>query len=192
MNSPDGIGFTLRSNYDGQGISEQKNLEKSLNRYFPLLLPGLFGGLLAWILYPPLDAGPFVAFGLCVFLLPLILQLTSSLRERLGDDIGRLRTAYVYSGITLTVLASLLLLNGWLDKSPRTVMRTSVIGKTVTRGKGGSEYIVTVTSWRPGRRTEDFYVGSIGFNRFVVGKTIRVELHRGFFGLPWSGDISPE
>jgi hypothetical protein len=192
MNSPGGIGFTLKSKYDRQGVSEQKNLEKSLNRYFPLLLPGLFGGLLAWIIYPPLDAGPFVAFGLCVFLLPMILQLTSSLRERLGDDIGRLRTAYVYSSITLTVLASLLLLNGWLDKSPRTVVRTSVIGKTVTRGKGGSQYIVTVTSWRPGRRTEDFYVGSIEFTRFVVGKTIRVGLHRGFFGLPWSGNISPE
>ena len=82
----------------------------------------------------------------------------------------------MYSGITLTVLASFLLLNGWLDKSPRSVVRTSVIGKTVTRGKGGSEYIVTVTSWRPGRRTEDFYVSSLGFDRFVVGKTIKDEL----------------
>ena len=191
MNGTAGIELKVNSDADRKNASAERYAEKSLNKYFCLSLPGLFGGLLAWIIYPPLDAGPFVAFGLCVFLLPMLLQLRSSLLNRLNDDIERSRKAYVYSSIALAVLASMLLLNGWCDKSPQTVMKATLVRKTVTRGRG-VQHILTVASWRPGRRTKDFYVSSIGFNRFVVGKTIRVQLHRGFFGLPWSGNISPE
>jgi hypothetical protein len=176
---------------DASRISLAKDAKKSLNKYSFLLVPGIFGGLLAWVIYPPLDAGPFVALGMCVLLLPMLLQLRSSLVNRLEDDIERLQKAYVYSSIALAVLASMLLLNGWFDKSPQTVMKAILVQKTVTRGRG-AQHILTVASWRPGRRTENFYVSSIGFNRFVLGKTIRVQLHRGFFGLPWSGNILPE
>jgi hypothetical protein len=40
--------------------------------------------------------------------------------------------------------------------------------------------------------SEEFEVGSRTFDRAAVGQTVTVELHNGFFGLPWSGGISPE
>lgn len=169
-----------------------KGREKSLNRYSFLLVPGIFGGLLAWVIYPPLDAGPFVAFGLCVLFLPIILQLRSVARNRLNEDLGRLRTAYIYSSLALAILASMLLLNGRLDQSPRNIVRATVVRKTATGGKGGIQYVLTVSSWRPARSTEDFYVSSLEFNRAAVGKAVRVELHSGFLGLSWSGNVSPE
>jgi hypothetical protein len=193
MNSSSGIEFQLQhSDSGGNSLGAAKDSKKSLNRYSFLLIPGIFGGLLAWFIYPPLDAGPFVAFGLCVLFLPVMLQLGSFARNRLNEDVGRLRTAYIYSSLALAMLASLLLLNGWSDQSPRNVVRATVVRKTATRGKGGTQYVLTVSSWRPARSTEDFYVSSLEFKRAAVGKTVGVELHRGFLGLPWSGTVSPE
>lgn len=53
-------------------------------------------------------------------------------------------------------------------------------------------YYLWVTSWRPGRTEEDFNIGSREFDRARIGKTVTVELHSGFFGLPWRGDILAE
>jgi hypothetical protein len=163
-----------------------------VNKYFLLLVPGLLGNLLGYALYPPLDAGPLLGFGLCVFSLPVLLQLASGLRKRLSENVGRLRTVYAYSSLALMLLALLLLLNGWLDGSPPNAVRSTVIQKTATMRKAGIQYRLTVSSWRPGRSGKEFEVGSRTFNRAVVGKTVTVELHKGFFGLPWSGSISPE
>lgn len=169
-----------------------RDMGKSLSKYSLLLAPGVFGGLFAYVVYPPLDQGLLVTFALCVLFLPMVLQLRSILRRRVSEDARRLRTAYVYSSIALAVLALLLILDGWLDKSPRSVVTTAVIEKKAVRGKSGTSYVLTVSSWRRGRRTEDFRVSSYEFNRPVVGKTVAVELNKGFFNLPWSGNISPE
>lgn len=176
----------------GSSLSSARDVRKSLSRYSLLLAPGLLGGLFPYVVYPPLDQGLLVTFALCVLFLPMALQLRSIVRRRLSEDAGRLRSAYVYSSLALAVLALLLILNGWLDRSPRSVVRTAVIEKKAVRGKGGTRYVLTVSSWRPGRRTEDFRVSSYEFNRSVVGKTVAVELHKGFFNLPWFGNISPE
>ena len=155
-------------------------------------MPGLLGSLLGYFAYPPLDGGPLLALGVGVFFLPMVLQLVSVTRKRLNEDGGRLRTAYAYSSLALVLLALLLLLNGWLDSSPRSAVRSTVLQKTVTRRKSTTHYRLTVSSWRPGKGEEEFYVGLRTFNRAVVGKTVTVELHKGFFGLPWSGGIAPE
>jgi hypothetical protein len=192
--STGGIELRLRKDPDrGESLLPSANdAKKSLNRYSLLLAPGILGGLLACVVYPPLDLGPLVAFGLGVLFLPVALQFRSLLRKRLSEDVGWLRRVYVYSSVVLATLALLLLLNGWLDSSPRSVVRATVIQKQVSRGRGGTRYCLTVSSWRPGKSLEDFYVGPHTFNRAVVGKTVRVELHKGYLGLPWSGNISPE
>jgi hypothetical protein len=71
-------------------------------------------------------------------------------------------------------------------------VRSTVIQKTITMRKSGRAYHLTVSSWRPSRSEEEFEVGSRTFDRAAVGQTVTVELHNGFFGLPWSGGISPE
>jgi hypothetical protein len=180
------------SGRDGCASPSAKDVRKSLNKYSFLLAPGILAVFLGVVVYPPLDFGPLLALSICVFLLPLVLQLVSILRKRLAEDAGGLRRVYVGSGFTLALLGLLLLLNGRLDVSPRTTVRATVTQKTITRGKSGSSYTLTVSSWRPGRTEEEFWVAQRAFDRAVVGKTVTVELHKGYFGLPWSGRISPE
>jgi hypothetical protein len=91
----------------------------------PFRWPGLLGSMLGYIVYPPLDAGPFLAFVSCVFCLPIPLQLASVLRKRLREDAGWSRTVYACSNLALMLLALLLFLNGRLDDSPSTDASTA-------------------------------------------------------------------
>src|SRR5579863_9473230 len=139
-------------------LASARDARKSLNKYSLLPAPGLLGSVLGYIVYPPLDAGPVLAIGLCVFSVPLLLQLASTLRKRLSEDVGWLRAVYAYSSLALMLLALLLLLNGRLDTSPPNAVRSTVIRKTVTRRKSALTYLITVSSWRPGRSEEEFAV----------------------------------
>jgi hypothetical protein len=163
---------------------------KSLDPYSLLLAPGLLGGLFAYIVYPPLDAGPLVAFGLCVFVLPFALKVSSMVRERLSEDVGRLRTVYICASFALLLLSLLVLVNGWKDRSPRSAVRATVIQKTSTRRRGTTSYNVIVSSWRPGRNVEELRVGARTYNNAVVGKPVTVGVHKGAFGLPWYEYVS--
>lgn len=166
-----------------------KPVSKSLNNYSLLLAPGTLGGLFVYVVYPPLDQTLLLIFGLCVFFLPMLLQLRSIMRKRLVADAAMLRKMYLCSSLVLAFFATILLLNGKLDKSPRTLVRTNLVQKSLSRGRGGDTYTLTVSSWRPGKRSEDFRVDSRLFARAVVGEPVTVELHKGYFGIPWSGEI---
>jgi hypothetical protein len=147
-----------------------------------LLIPGVFFGLLPLGIYPPVDTRVAMGFLLGFFLLPVVLQVFSLAP----------RAVYIAASTALVLLGVLLLLNGGLDKSPSSEVRTTVIRKTVLRGRRGTQYDLAVSSWRPGRSQEHFKVTSREFDRAVVGKIALVELHKGFFGVPWYGNISPE
>jgi hypothetical protein len=157
------------------------------------MVPGVILSLHAQALYHPLDARVPMGFMLSVFLLPVALQMLSFLRRQPSENVGRWRALYICSGLALVLLAFLLFLNGHLDSSPLDRVRTMVIHKAVISGtKGSIQYNLTVSSWRAGRNLENFNVVRNVFDRAVVGKTVTVELHKGFFGLPWLGSISPE
>ena len=142
--------------------------------------------------FPPWTKAPLRRFGSVPSRLPWCCTLRSIWRNRLRADAGKLRKACVYSSLILTTLVLLVLMNGFLDKSPRSTVRTVVIGKARHTSRGGTDYTLTVASWRPRRATEEFQVSSFDFQHAVVGRTVRIELHKGFFNLPWSGNISPE
>jgi hypothetical protein len=148
------------------------------------------GGIFAYIVYPPLDSGPLVALGLCIFLLPFVLKLSSVLRKRLSEDAGRLRTVYVCASFALLLLSLLVLVNGWQDKAPVSPVSATVIQKTPTRHMSTTSYNVTVSSWRPGRSVEELTVGARTYDNAVVGKPVTVGLHKGAFGLPWYEYVS--
>src|SRR6266849_8295679 len=59
----------------GNPLPSAGRTRKALNNYSLLLAPGLLLGLLAYIVFPPLDSGPLVALGFCTFFLPLVMQL---------------------------------------------------------------------------------------------------------------------
>jgi hypothetical protein len=163
---------------------------KSLNPYSLLLAPGLLGGIFAYVVYPPLDSGPLVAFGMCVFLLPFVLKLSSVVRKRLSEDVGSLRTVYVCASFALLLLSLVVLVNGWQDRSPRSAVRATVIQKTFTQRRGTTSYSVIVSSWRPGRSVEELTVGARTYNNAVVGKPVMVGVRKGVFGLPWYEYVS--
>ena len=166
-----------------------KQAKNSLNNYSLLLAPGILGGVFAYVVYPPLDQALLVIFGLCVLFLPILLQLRSTMRKRLADDAPMLRKVYVSASLVLALFAGFLLLNGRLDNSPQTLVTTTLVQKTLSRGRGGTAYTLTVSSWRPGRRSEDFRVNSRAFARAAVGQPVTIELHRGYYGDPWTGNI---
>ncbi len=142
------------------------------------LAPGIFGSFFAYSLYPLLD-GRYVLMGI-VF---LFLILT-----------GLVPRAAVLSGFALALLAAALMLNGALDKFPPAEIKTTVVRKATVTGsqKHGTQYHVIVSSWRPGRTVEQLNVDSSVYRRAVVGKVAMVELHKGYFGIPWFGNISPQ
>lgn len=156
-----------------------------------ILVPGLLVCMTARMIYPLLDDGP--AFGLMVvlFLLPFVIQLIFVLRKQ--PNARLLRLAYGLSGCVLMIFALCLLLNGGMDKSASTTMTATVIRKSVDTGRHGTQqYHLIVSSWRPGRSSEDLNVGSHVFQRAAVGRNVSVEVHQGFFNLPWSGKIRTE
>jgi hypothetical protein len=142
------------------------------------LAPGLFGSYFAYSLYPLLD-GRYVP----IVVIFLFFVLT-----------GVVPRATVFSGLALALLAAALLLNGALDRVPATEVKTTVIRKAMVTGsqKYGTHYDVIVSSWRPGRTEEQFKVDSSVYRRAVVGRGATVELHKGYLGIPWYGNISPE
>ena len=186
-----GLEFELQCPACGDGsLPSRQQAGKTLGNYSLLLAPGLLAGIFAYIVFPPLDADAMLALGICILMLPLLMELWSIVKKRQSEDTARLRTAYLYSSIVLLLLALLPLLNGWLDKSPTSAVRTTVLQKTSYRHRSGTSYYITVPSWRPGRSDEELRVGSRLYNNVVIGKSVTVEVHKGFFGLPWMGDVS--
>jgi len=92
-------------------IASTANAWKGWN--FIPLAPGLFGGILAYSVYPLLD-GRYVLMGV-VFLLLLLA--------------GLVPRAAAYSGLALALLAAALFLNGALDKRPPAEMKTTSSGR---------------------------------------------------------------
>jgi hypothetical protein len=161
-------------------------------RYIFWLVPGFLGSLLAYYLYPPIigDSRFRSLWLVGLFVLALVLpRLWNIVRKRPSDDMA-FPAACVFSSLAYALIALLFLLNGGLDRFPPSEVRTTVIRKVATVKQ--TKYHVIVSSWRPDKAEEDFTVDPAIFRRTVVGKTVTVELHKGFFGVPWSGNISPE
>jgi hypothetical protein len=159
--------------------------------YFLLLMPGLVACMAARAKYQLLDDRGALGLMIAFFLLPFGIQLVLILRKQWNARL--LRIAFSCSGCALVILALLLFVNGGMDRSPGTVMRASVIRKSVLTGRHGTrQYNLKVSSWRPGRDSEDLNVSLGVFRRAVVGRNVAIEVHQGYFGYLWSGRIAAE
>jgi hypothetical protein len=157
--------------------------------YFLLLIPAGMLALQPLAIYPPLDTRFPMGFIICAFLLSAIPRLTSIVQRQSGNGMKWWRMVSTASGLALPLLGLLLFLNGRLDKSTPLDMKTTVIRKIAPIGYREAQYRLTVSSWRPGRNFEYLNVSSHVFERAVVGKSILLELHQGYFGLSWYRDI---
>lgn len=189
--STSGIELQLNGPSEHGGVAAPALRGKLVVRIL-LLVPGVLLSLIPLSTYPPLDTRVVMGITICVYLLPLTAVLLSNVRKR-AVNAGRFqRGVFTYSSVALMLLGAFLLINGALDKFPRTELRTEVFKKVVLNGRYGRQYRLFVYSWRPGRSVEDLNVVQQVFDRATVGKTLIVEVHHGFFGLPWYGKISPE
>ena len=173
----------------GKPLPTARQINKKLKNYPIPALAGLFGVLAAVHLYPPLDRNPVFEITLCIFFFPMIFHVVSAVRKRLALDANRLKSAYLYGGAAVVLLALVIAGNGALDSSPVRLVRSSIIGKSITSGRHSTTHHFFVASWRPGRSAEDLAVAVPLYVRGSIGQAITVEVHSGLFGLPWYGEI---
>jgi hypothetical protein len=191
-NSSRGIGFGVANPSAPGGNAPAPSVDAGLVLYILLLVPGVFFALLPFSLYPPVDRHQVMRILLGAYLLPWALFSFRLVRKRPGEGTRWLRATFAWSSLALVLLGILLLINGGLDRSPHSELQATVLRKVVLTGRHGTQqHILTVSSWRPGRKSEDLGVVSRVFDRIRVGQSVIVELHHGFFGLPWLGPISP-
>jgi hypothetical protein len=176
----------------GKPLPSARQINRQLNNYPIPALVGLLGTIAANYFYPLLDSNPLFAIVLCIFFLPIIFHISSSMRKRLVLDADRLKKAYLYCGALVIFLALLIAVNGALDMSPVTVVKSAIVRKSISSGRYSTTHHFHVASWRPGKNTENLTVGIPLYVRASVGQSVAIEMHNGLFGLPWYGHISLE
>jgi hypothetical protein len=167
-------------------------LKKKFQKHTLLMVLGLLGVFGATRFYRELDGDRVIWVTLGIFFFPVIWHVISSARKRLQEDADRLQMVYRYAGFAILALAGVVGLNGALDWTPATPVKTSILGKTISHGRRSTTYRLVVASWREGRMEERLEVSQTTFRGTFVGEPVVIELHRGVFGLPWYGRISPE
>jgi hypothetical protein len=172
----------------GKPIAPVEETKESLNKYAFLLLTGLIAAIVANRLYPPLDGDKFFVVVWSAFLLPIILSIISARRGGSGLHVSRLKTAYFCCGLITVGLALFIAANGSLDQSPVRLVKSSIL-RTSRPTRRYAGLTLFVASWRPGRSTEKLWAGVPVSITASPGDSISVEVHDGFFGLPWHGNI---
>lgn len=168
--------------------AEESN--KALGKYPHVAIAGLAGMAASIYLYPTVERHILPVVGSCLFFLPLLLQVFSSTRRWLTSDMSRLRKVYRYCSAGVVLVALVMEMNGALDWVPPTVVRSSIVAMRITNGRYWSTHRLVLVSWQPGRATEDLAVGSAVYAGASVGRCVSVEVHKGFFGLPWYGKVT--
>jgi hypothetical protein len=193
QNTPTGgIELALTKRSDSGGPASVPTLDAKQFLYFLLLIPAGVVALLPLGVYPPLDSRLPMGLIISAFLLSAVPRLWSIAQRRSSNDRSPWQAVSACAGLALPLIGLLIFLNGGLDRSPGSDVRAMVIEKAAPIGYREAQYDLTVSSWRPGRRVEYLNVSSREFARAMVGKRIIVELHKGYFGLPWYSNILPE
>jgi hypothetical protein len=170
----------------------EKMANKQLMKYTCPLITGFVGIVIADQSYPPLDENPPMILALCLFLIPILLQMVVTARKRLLNSFGWLRLVYIYAGSAAILGAALLGLNGLVDRAPVRQVQTSIVLKYITSGRYSTSYHIVVSSWQSGKGQEKLRVNRNAYRAMYVGEPVVVEGHNGLFALPWYGRILPE
>jgi uncharacterized paraquat-inducible protein A len=172
----------------GEARATAEQIKRSLKKRALLLLAGLIAVIVANRSYPLLDGDKLFAIAWCAFFLPMILSLISAMRWGSILDANLLKAAYLCCAVITVVLALLIAANGSLDRSPVGLVKSSILRTSrPTRRYAGLNLFVA--SWRPGRSTEKLWAGVPVSITASPGDSISFEVHEGFFGLPWYGNI---
>jgi hypothetical protein len=176
----------------GHPVSTWGQMNDATKRYVYLNIAGLAAALLLTYRYPLLDTDTVLLTCLVVFFLPLLLQIVLAVRKQVATHFESLRAAYKWAGIASAAIAMLLLLNGALDRHSCSQVRSSIIRKTASHGRGGTSYYLTFSpSWRHGHNHEKLRVNRATFDSVRDGEPVAIDIHSGALGLPWFGKVTP-
>jgi hypothetical protein len=161
--------------------------------YVWVLVAGLAAFLLAGHRYPLFDLDRATWICLALFFAPILLYFGLGATKRLPEKAKLLDGVFKWASLGLVTIAAAVFFNGALDRSPSTEFSTVVIDKNATGGhRSGPVYHLTVSpSWRVGKNHDHFDVDYSTWRRLQTGEQVSIEVHRGVFGLPWFGRITP-
>ena len=173
------------------GKLTRKEVDRILRWRTFALLTGLLAVLTVCTAYQPLDKGPVFFLALFLFALPMTWYLVSALRKRQVENSATLKQLFGWSAGFTIALFTMLLANGLLDRTPPQQIRCSLLRAYESSGRRSHYYHLIVRSWRPHHETENMEVGKFTYQRASSSRTVTLELHPGFFGMPWYGRVIP-
>jgi hypothetical protein len=173
------------------GKLTRKDVDRMLRWRTFALLAGLLAVITVSTAYQPLDKGPVFLLALILFAWPMTWYLVSALRKRQVENSGTLKQLFGWSAGLAIALFTILLANGLLDQAPPQQIRCSLLRAYESTGRRSHYYHLIVRSWRPNHETENMEVGKITYQRASNARTVTLELHPGFFGMPWYGRVIP-
>ena len=71
------------------------------------------------------------------------------------------------------------------DRSTPEVYEAEVTGKSISRSRKHTSYYVKVTPWGHHYDPEEIRVSRDHYNEIIVGQTVKIDLHKGLFNIPW-------
>jgi len=155
-------------------------------------LGGLIGILFATWRYPLLDQDPVLAAALFLFVVPILTYLFLAIRKRAAAHLGLLKRLFAWSAGALVALVLFVAINGGLDNHPSEMRPSVVLGKSASRGRGGTYYTIYISpSWRAGKDTEKLPVNGQTYSAVYKGESVVIEVHQGALGLSWFSSVSP-
>lgn len=71
------------------------------------------------------------------------------------------------------------------DNSEPTIYNAEVVDKRISKGRRHTTYYVKVTPWGHHHDKEEISVSMDHYNEIQVGKTVKIDLKKGLFNIPW-------
>lgn len=126
-----------------------------------------------------------IPFSVASVLLLGFLFYTHELIEKSNKDRWWIYTSLIFNLLVYS-FAGTYGANCVFDYSKPSVYETEVLDKRIKLGKRSHKtYYVTVAPWGHHYDKEDIRVSSYKYNQLSIGKTIKMDLKKGLFGIPW-------
>ena len=139
-------------------------------------------------IYPPLDLDGVLIFVGGLFFVTLSLAMWLDTLARRHGEVEAWKRIFRALVPVPWLLSGLLIVNGWMDRSPPSVHTATVVSKFSMPG-WLQQHRLVVSSWRAGRLLERIAVDASDQSRFLKGDEIEIGVHEGLAGIAWVSDV---
>lgn len=165
-------------------LEASRAMRRSLVNRLGIFLLGAVAFFVPCFLYPPLELDGMLIFVGVIFFATIALAMWAERRSLRRQEVELLKR--IFHGLVPIpwLLATLLFVNGSLDRSPPRDMESTVVSRLAVPGLLPMHQLI-VTSWRGGRGVERLAVTRQDFDRFHNGDHVVVRIEDGLAGIPW-------